>query len=1121
MEFIGRLLSQKKYAAGLFVIFVWLGTSGLSVFGQVLTGSVVGNVTDASGAVVPEADVTLRNVDTNEARHATTSSIGAYSFESIPPATYQVNVTKTGFTSVLRSGLTVGVNSVVRADVALQVGSATQTVTVTANAAQLQTETADVHAEITTQHLADLPIPPGRNYQELFATLPGFSAPQSQVSIPGNPSRSLLFTANGANEEGIVTRIDGATSTNIWRPNAVAYIPALESVQSVNTVTNSFTAENGTAGGALVNVTVKSGTNSIHGSVFEYYDGSATEARPYFLPASQSNGNLVENQFGGTLGGPIRKDKLFYFVSYEGSRNHQLENGGLISIPTLAERAGDFRASPTPIYDPATGAASGAGRTQISCNGILNTICQSRIPSAIQKLLQLWPTPTLPGDQNNYFASGPFHLDRNTVDAKMNWNVSPKLTAFLRFGYLHYGTYNGQNFGDTLGGAPLNPTGGQSGNATGSTYSVTGSATYVKSATLVLDSYYGYTLTNGNSQQDNLNIKIGSDVLGIPGTNGPYWFEGGWPQFTIANFASIGAPNTFEPDILSDPEYEWVFNVGKTKGAHSMRFGVDISRQNLNELQVQPFGGGGQFGAQGGFSFAVGQTSIPGAKTSEYNSFASFVLGSANTLGTSVLNPPTEYSMRSWQYAAYVQDQWQVNPKLTLTYGLRWENFPMPTRATRGVEFYNVNNNNMYICGYGVVPQNCGLKMSNKLFEPRFGIAYRVSNGLVMRAGYGLSHDPYNLLRQFRVNYPLMISENITAPNSFAPAGNVQNGIPTVTEPSFGDGVISIPGNVAAQTVFPGQFKRGYIQSWNFTVEKAIGAWTAQAGYVGTRETDQLAEVNLNAGTVGGGAASEPLNILYGRTASTVAEAPIGTFKYDSLQVSVQHKLTHGIQFGAGYTLARDFGVAGSTNNDGSPLVQAPGYYQLNLGRTPLDRRHSLSISSVVQLPFGSDKPFAKGRVASAILGGWQINGLFTFYSGAPFQVSAPGTSLNAPGSTQRAQLVAPVKKLGGIGTGNPYYDPTTFAQVTTATFGNFPFYELNGPPTHPVNMGLFRTFKLWEHATMQFRAEAYNVLNMPDFAAPSGTVGNSSFMVITNVQNTGREGIDQRMFRFGLRLGF
>jgi outer membrane receptor protein involved in Fe transport len=445
-----------------------------------------------------------------------------------------------------------------------------------------------------------------------------------------------------------------------------------------------------------------------------------------------------------------------------------------------------------------------------------NQIPLSRIPYASQVIDSLWPTPNIPGgaSQNNYYASGPFFLDRHTVDSKVNWVASPKLTMFARYSYLHFTTYNGQTFGDALGGAPLPPVGGQAGPAFGGTTSVTASATYVASPTLVLDAYIGYTRAQANSQQPDLSQNIGLDELKIPGTNGTRWFEGGWPSFAIANFASVGSPNAFQPNLLNDPAYEGVFNVGWVHGAHSIRFGGQVSIQDLNELQAQFMGGGGTaYAASGGFSFAVGETSAPGASTSQYNSFASFLLGAVDSMGRNYLSPEVNncptcldgsgYTLRSQQYGAYVQDQWQVTPKLTATFGLRWEYYPFPTRANRGVELYDFGTNTMQICGYDLIPKNCGISTSKRLFEPRAGFAYRLSDSLVVRAGYGISNDPYNLLRPFRVNYPMMIALVDTAPNSYTPVSYLQTGIPPSVEPSYGNGIIPIPGNINADTSFP------------------------------------------------------------------------------------------------------------------------------------------------------------------------------------------------------------------------------------------------------------------------------------------------------------------------------
>jgi hypothetical protein len=443
-------------------------------------------------------------------------------------------VTKTGFRPVKRSGVNVSINNITRIDAVLEVGGIAETVDVSASATVLQTDRAEVRAEITTRTLSNLPVPPGRNYQGLFVLIPGFTPPENRHSVPGNPSRALIFSVNGTSGQSNNTRIDGASSSNIWRPDAVAYVPALESIETVNVVTNSFDAEQGLAGGAAINVQIKSGTNQVHGSAFEYYNGNRTKARPFFLPANEQKPKDVFNQFGGTIGGPIVRDKIFYFASYEGTYNHRFAS--LIgSVPTPAMRAGDLSGAPAgrPIYDPFTGAPDGSGRTPFAGN----QIPISRMPPAVQRILPLWPNPTGPGTQNNYYAAGQFTLDRNTLDTKFNWNATPKLNMYGRYSYLHFETANRQFFGEELGGAPI--AGGQAGFATGHSTSITAAGTYVLRPNFLIDAYFGYTRMQADSRQPRLDEKIGQDFLGLPGTNGPRWFEGGWPQFNIAKLHAL------------------------------------------------------------------------------------------------------------------------------------------------------------------------------------------------------------------------------------------------------------------------------------------------------------------------------------------------------------------------------------------------------------------------------------------------------------------------------------------------------------------------------------------------------------------------------------------------------
>lgn len=401
--------AYRPIAVFVLLAFLFWGLPVPSAQGQILYGSMVGNVKDAFDAAVPGAEVTVLHVETNQTRSTRTGETGSYTFATLPPGSYEVTVTKTGFRLLKRPGVAITINNVTRVDMQLELGAISEAVTVSGTAAVLQTDRAEVRAEVTARTLENLPVPPGRNYQGLFVMLPGFTPPENRHSIPGNPSRALIFSVNGTSGQSNNTRIDGASSANIWRPNAVAYVPALESIETVNVVTNSFDAEQGLAGGAAINLQIKSGTNALHGSAFEYYNGNGTKARPFFLPPNERKPKLVFNQFGGTLGGPIIKDKLFYFGSYEGTLNHQFA-GGRFSVPTPAMRNGDLSASPTPIYDPFTGNPDGSGRTPIPGG----QIPLSRIPVAVQKLLHLWPNPTLPGSQNNYYGAGRFILDRHT-----------------------------------------------------------------------------------------------------------------------------------------------------------------------------------------------------------------------------------------------------------------------------------------------------------------------------------------------------------------------------------------------------------------------------------------------------------------------------------------------------------------------------------------------------------------------------------------------------------------------------------------------------------------------------------------------------------------------------------
>jgi hypothetical protein len=1098
-----------------------------SVQGQILYGSLVGNIRDATDAAVAGAAVTVTHRETNQTRQTASNEAGGYSLPNLQTGTYDVRVTKEGFNAYTESNVTVSINTVTRVDVSLRVGAVTESITVEASAAVLQTDRAEVRAEIGTKELTNLPVPLGRNYQQLFRTLMGFTPPGNAHSIPSNPSRALVFNVNGTSRTINNTRVDGASNANIFLPHIVAYVPSLESLETVNVVSNSFDAEQGLAGGAAINLQTKSGSNDLHGSMFWYHTDQHLKARPFFMPPGDRKPKLLFNEFGGTVGGPIKKDKIFYFFSYEGNYDRQNASKFDITVPIADIKRGDMSLSPTPIYDPLTGAANGTGRTEF----LNKQIPASRISAITKKIADMTPLPNQPGLRNNFFATAPFIFDRHRADTKFNYNASSKLTMFGRFGMLHYDTYNQQVFGDVLGGPTITAGTGNPGYGDGNVYSLTTAGTYIFSPSLIMDAYFGYTVMDTSVKQPRIDEKIGLDFLGIPGTNGPRRFEGGWPRFIVSDYTNIGMSDANMPYARHEPQFQYVANFNWTKGSHEVKFGFDIYRQHSD--QNQPEGVGAPHGAQGGFTFQGGPTQLSGGPASnQFNSYSAFLLGLPRVTGK-ILLVPDIYTNRAWLHSLYVRDRWNATRKLTLSYGLRWEYFPHPTRADRGLERYDVDANKILICGVGVVPTNCGVEVSKRMFAPRLGLAYRATDTFVIRAGYGITNDPFSLSRPFRNNYPILVGLDVQGANAFTPAGRIEDGIPPIPVPDLGNGIIDLPLNVGVNTVDT-RFRRGYIQSWNLTMQKQMRyGLTGQVGYVATRQVRQMGTLNINAGyVIGAGQAGRPLFERHRRTGDTRLVTPLGSSHYDSLQASLERRFSRGLQLAVHYTWSKVIGVV--DDSDGSLLVPVPQFYELNRTVRNYDRPHNLQVTNIWELPFGRGRTWLTSGPASALFGGWQVNNILSFLSGRPFSVTADGAALNLPGSTQRADQVKPqVQKLGNIGASGAFFDPLAFRSVTQPRFGTAGFNSLRGPGIVNWDLGVFRRFSINERWNAEFRMEAFNFTNTPHFNQPGSNVSVMSlnadgtvralngFSQVTSTTSIAREGIDERQFRFGLRISF
>jgi len=536
----------------------------------------------------------------------------------------------------------------------------------------------------------------------------------------------------------------------------------------------------------------------------------------------------------------------------------------------------------------------------------------------------------------------------------------------------------------------------------------------------------------------------------------------------------------------------------------------------MNHWQIEAGGG-----PRGDFAYSGGTTGIRnGPATNQFNAFAAFLLGLPSSVGKAVA-PELPLTTRAWRQGFYARDQWQATRDLTLTLGVRAEYYPVVTRENRGVELYDVTTNTVRVGGVGSVPEDVGTS-ERVHFAPRLGAAYRMGSKWVARGGFGVSTDPFSLARLFRTNYPSIVAMDIVAADSFGFVGRTEDGIPPVPIPDLGNGIVNIPGNVIA-TAMQEKFNRGYTQSYNVTLQRELkGGFVAQAGYVGSRTVRPLLTMELNYSLPGGGNTGRILNQTFGRTASTTLQLPYegGTGRYDSLQATLTHRFSHGYQIQGSYTFSKS--ISWNTS------WMDPSQFDRNRALSSFDRPHNLEVGWVAELPFGEGKPFGSTGIAKLLLGGWQLNGIFSRYSGTPFTVTASGTSLNAVANQQTAdQVKDKVEILGGTGPGQSYFDPLAFRSVTDVRYGNSGLNTLRGPGFVNLDLGLFREFHIHQGVRIQFRAEAFNATNTPHFNNPGSNVSSMRLNADGTVNTLGgfteitSARPDERQVRLGFRVTF
>jgi outer membrane receptor protein involved in Fe transport len=1098
-----RLPLRRFYALSSAVIVIGLmAVSPATLAAQAVRGTLLGNVTDQGGLAMPGATVMATEVNTNISAATTTNESGSYTF-TLRDGEYRVEAELSGFKKTVRQGVRVDVNTTVRVDLRLEVGVIEESITVAASTPLLQTDRADTGRVIEAIQIQAVPLGFNRNFQGMLVTVPGATRPFRPHSEFFNAQDSLSTNVNGQSRLANNVQLEGVDD-NHKTGLLTVLIPSAEAIETVSISTSNYDAEFGRAGGAITNVTLKSGTNAFKGSAFAFGNTEATMASGYFSHLRPETKYL---QAGFTLGGPVKKDRFFFFGDYQ----HTIDELGRTTratIPTMAFRNGDFSGAPTIIYDPLTGNPDGTGRTPFPGNIIPAT----RISPIARSILANLPEPNVAGALGQINYQAPYVRDKTTksFDVKINHQISSKdqLSARLSFQKPEivdppvFGMFGG-------GGKDFAGTGTNLTYSTGANFNRVWSNTFVMELRGGLSYYHNEALAAGAGQKT-------AQEMGIPGANIDEWTSG-MTQLDITGFSNpvVGFAASLPWD-RSERTVQFTGVFTKITGNHSIKFGADVRNNRDFLLQTQDNGG-----PRGRFQFRGPQTAIPtdaAAQNGFANAFASFLLDVPAGVGRDlkVVNPGTRHSA----YFTFIQDKWQVSPDLTIDLGLRHEYYtPLVGLDERGsLSNYDPATNTLNVEGYSGVPDAVGVEKYFGNISPRGGLSYRFDERSVLRAGYGVSTMPFPD-NTYAFNFPVKQLNQFQPPNTFATAGSMRQGFP---EPVVADipasGIIDA-GTPALRTQayfhVPPDLHEGSLHSWNIAYQREIASrWTAEVAYVGNRGHDIIATTNMNAGMVlGADNAGRPLFNTFGRTADVTTWVPVKT-DYHSLQAKVDRRFSNGLLVTTSYTLGRSKNYS---NGDSNGAIQTPADPERSWARRGEDRLHNFAASWVYHLPIGRSRRWLNDGLLSHVLGDWQVSGVFVAQSGTPINFEANNATLRAPGNTQRPNASGTPEVLGGIGPGNLWFDTSVFSAPAQNTWGNVQRNGLlDGPAYVNADATLAKVLMLPNNIRGEFRIDAFNVFNIPHFNNPNGTLGNASFGQITGVPD-----FSERLLRFGLRIMF
>lgn len=1034
---------------------------------QTIDTSVLGVVTDPSGAVIAGASVSVTSNATGVKRPATTGADGQYEVRYLVPGEYTVEVTATGFRAARAANVVIQLNQQARIDFSMKVGEVTEAVEVTAATPLLQTENATLGEVVGGERIVNLPLN-GRNFTQLAALTPGVRVQDPNLFSASTDGSRII--ANGTRAAWLQVNLDGVTMVNN-RSNYINLYPSVDALQEFKVQTGNYSAEYGGNAGANVNLQLRSGTNQFHMSAFEFFRNDKLDARNLFRPAPFAKDLLRRNQFGVVFSGPVRRDKTFFMVDYEGVRSSR-ESAGTNIVMTAAQREGDFSAYTGVIRDPLNNNTPFAG----------NVIPGNRVNPVSMNLVKTYtPLPNTAGTVN-YSGVSVGRLAMNQGIVRLDEYISNKDLVFF-----HY-IYSAREFPNIN----LNPNFRY--NSTFPNDSLAIQHVHTFSGSFLNEARFGFIRGNVSKLSPRANSDFTIESLGIQGlkVGGPNGRplrkdEQGFPVINTDGFISMGDSEA-SSNLDNSRTFQFVDNVSLIRGKHSLKFGGDV-RRLLDDATTNnwPFSQINFTGDIAGYSGAA------------------FLLGYPRT----TLSPegvPIS-AIRQWRYGLYFQDDWKATSNLTLNLGMRYDLPGQPHEingVTRTLRFdldpkgpvlwpEPGKVEDMYLGEY-------------RYFGPRFGLAYRLPKRTVLRGGYGIFYSAaqFDNMNILQLNPPNGGSLTVINP-ALDPVATIQNPVPAAlypTNPIFN--VVSVP--------MDRKRRNGYMQNFNLQLSKEISrSDVLEVGWVGTKGTHVDTSLN-NFNQAEPGTGSVQSRRPYPAYARIRMIAPDGNTVYHSLQSRFEHRLSSGLSATVAYTWSKTIDDAGETINAGGCVCQNPR----NRGRAEraasvYDQRHRLVLAYVWELPFAKQWKGPQGFV----LHGWSFGGIVTLASGRPFNIVQSGDTWNADALWPRPNTVPGVSPRLDTRTADLWFNTAAFTR--SVTYGTSARNPVVGPGQHTFDLSFSKAFKVpaWENHAVLFRAEMFNIFNTPQLNNPGGTLGTGTFGRVTSTA------ADNRQIQFALKYTF